>query len=448
MSLSFINTHVWVFNRFSFEFTFDESSGKKVDRSHFNNIAMKTLTLIAALLMSACFVFAQNPIISHVKKEANAVAGLKYTSNDALYITEGFSKNADLKKLLDSTTTNDVTSVFKNLLFSASYRLGYRGVTSILRSEVKAAREKFNSDIANGASISTSKDTRSAEINSAYEKAIDTYSRVYEIHSSDGFMFIPARNRFLSRYYYSAETDRTVQALSNGSFSFNTAYNGGSLYTELVAGYLSFFRLSFGGMVAKSEMASLSAEEIKNMTNEELQKAIEDLQLENDKKLTIQNILAGGGNALVNAATPVLHYSSAKNDFIVVVSAFGRLGLALPEIGTSSDDAQVNSQYGLQLDLWHDLLPTSPERSFALFGKAMAGVFHNNSYAKDLGIHNGFRYVEFTGGIELNNRFRIAMNFPYIFGSSRPSEEGVDNVKSINKDLLKTTVEVTIIPFK
>lgn len=408
---------------------------------------MKILLSIVVLLSTACFAFAQNPLISNLKKDEQAVTGLKYSAMDAIYLREGFSKNADLKKLLDSTASGGVAGVF-NILFTRSYRLGYRGVTSILHSEIAAARKKFNVDVAAGGDIGASKKTRSSEINTAYDKAIDTYSRVYEIHASDGVIFFPARNRFLGRYYYSEETDRTVETLSNGSFSFNTAYNGGSLYTELVAGYLSFFRLSFGGMVAKSEMKRLTAEEISNLTDEELQNAIENLQAENNKKLTVQNILAGGGNALLNAATPLLHYSSAKKDFMVVLSGFERVGLALPEIGTSSEDAEVNSQYGLQLDLWHDLLTTSSDRSFALFGKAMAGVFHNKGYAKDLGIHNGFRHVEFTGGIELNNRFRVAMNFPYIFGSSRPSEDGVDNVKTINNDLLKTTVEVTIIPFK
>ena len=257
----------------------------------------------------------------------------------------------------------------------------------------------------------------------------------------------PLRNRFVSRYYYTQNDDRTVSALNSGSLLFNTAFEGKSIYTELVAAYIPLVRLSLGAMVSKTEMEQIDFARLDTLTEEAIEEARLEVEKQNEAKFTAQNLLAGGGNFLLNAAMPILAHKSQYRDFDWSFSGYSRLGFALPEIGTISSDTEVWFQYGAIFDFRADLgLPITVEKGggFDILVRAQFSQFYNNGVASALELKNGFWYGELLGGIEFSN-FRISVTFPRTF--ERVKALKFQEAESVNDMYFSPTIGVTVVGF-
>lgn len=250
----------------------------------------------------------------------------------------------------------------------------------------------------------------------AYTEAGLQYDHAFAFKSN----IFPVRNRLLARIYYSGNIDPTIDALKNNSFTISEQFNSGSIYSELIAGYAVVFRIGLGAMVAKSDFKTISSEDVQNLDDQMLDDLRKSVDSINAANLTAQNILGGGGNLLLNFATPILEFSTDLEDLAFKIFFFERIGFSVPELGTISTDPEFINQVGLQADFWWDWNFLG-DRSFAVGCSGIFNIISNDQYSKSLGIESGsstFSIAEITPSIEIDGRFRIFARIPFLLSES------------------------------
>jgi hypothetical protein len=310
------------------------------------------------------------------------------------------------------------------------------GVRSKLTTEKNVIRTSYQTKLKNGEDRDEAKNTLRTDLKAQYNYTMDEFSVALNHFLIDRAIIFPARNRFLTRYYYTQNKDFTVNAISNNYFNINPSTSSGSIFSEIIAGYLSIARISLGGMVSKADLEQITGDEIQNLSTAEIDSLVHAVDSVNALRTTAQNILGGGGNIVINVATPVLHYSSFDETFVTTISLFDRIGFAIPGIGTVQNVGEFTNQIGVQGDAWLnlDFMDSGP---FAIVFRASAQIFTNKAFAQELGYTNqkSFAFSELGIAIEIDQRFRIGGNIPFLLTPGG------------NEDAFKPTIAVTVMPF-
>jgi hypothetical protein len=176
-----------------------------------------------------------------------------------------------------------------------------------------------------------------------------------------------------------------LSALQNLNVSISTA--GFSLYSEFVSDFLviggRWVRVGFGGLVSKSDTSKA-----KGATSS-----------------AIQRFMAGGGNALLQVATPILFARGTTGrgaDLLLVL----KLAADLPAV-----NADV-TRFSGSVDVGVDLLGfiSSVQEKFGFFGQVRLSVIAGGGdYYKNLGLSNKPFYAgTATIGVNINNAFRVS----------------------------------------
>lgn len=352
------------------------------------------------------------------------------------YIPRTLKKQSLASDLGGETASSEerLVLIVKDKDGNAAYQLTLDSIRGLLRHKKDSLKKVKITHLINGRNpIEIQNEYREAIIGE-YEDAIQRYEQAFGIKSG----FFPARNRFLARTYYSNSTDISLEVLKNNSISISSSLNQGSLYSELIAGYIGFFRIGLGAMISQSEFRSITSDDIQNLTTEELDQLRKSIDEQNSANLTAQNILGGGGNLLLNLSTPLIDVRSAANNTSFIMTAFERIGFAVPSIGTISDDTQLVNQFGVQTNFWYDL-DFMGERDFAFGLSTLISVVSNDEYEQTLGLtgdQKSFSFMELTPSLDIDGRFRVFVNIPIIFSDITFEES------------FKTNIGVSILPFK
>lgn len=271
----------------------------------------------------------------------------------------------------------------------------------------------------------------------AYEKYIVAKSKP---------AFLPARRAYLARYLANEESGKRIRSLQTTSLAYNPSIDGASIFSELASGYIGPVRLSFGAMVAKTEMEEITTDQLQTFTNEQLDSAVRTINTVNNEKLTAQNILSGGGNALINMQTPIFLFNEPTETFQARVILYNRIGLTFPEIGTISTDLNVNNQFGFEGGIMYTLLPDNDKLPLSLFINGQYSWFLSKGLADVFGYENGFQLGVLTLGLDLGSRFRFAVDIPKLIGK-RPKGTETTEETDFNEQYLNPTIKVSILPF-
>jgi hypothetical protein len=188
------------------------------------------------------------------------------------------------------------------------------------------------------------------------------------------------------------EENGKIHVLQNTGFSFGK--KTGSVYSELVSGYLSAFRVSFGSMISSS-----SSETQKN------------------EEEALQKLAANGGNTMLTFEYP-LFYLHSSNNLYNIISKLNAKGTAdFPEFGTETKEWAGSALLGI--DVYADAaLSNNKMRFFGLFN---ANLIHGtDEFKTNLAIGaNDFIFGQLILGIVLNEN--IKLSFSVATFSSQPS---------------------------
>jgi hypothetical protein len=248
-------------------------------------------------------------------------------------------------------------------------------------------------------------------INTVDKKAffLNAYDEWTYLHD---FQFFPARNSTLAHAYFGEYSDNVVQSLKNGFLNF-TPY-GGMIYSELVSGYAGPLRVSFGGMIASSSLSKIDSATIKNTPSDKLDSLFNANDSINRSKSSIQNLLGGGGNAMLVLSTPFFNYHPGSV-FNLDAAWFDKICFTIPSLGNEIKDYSVVNGLGLQMDM--KFLFENP--SLTTFGLYFSGtgtiLTGNKAFYTNLGTNPAkvLAFGQLTFGIIIE-RFKIYFTYNVI----------------------------------
>ncbi len=196
----------------------------------------------------------------------------------------------------------------------------------------------------------------------------------------------PARNSVLAEVFY-----HSVFNSSRLSFVDNIVIQGnleqGNIYSELVSGNIGVFRLGFGTLLT-SRNDTITSEE------------------------SLQKLIGGGGNAVLNAYYPVF-YSRGKNLDLYCQFA-PKIAGDLPVLGSLTDE--ITGNVNLSGEVYVDL--TSNNKAVNLFAYFRAGyIFGTPDFYDNLEVdRKGFWFGQLNVGVTLSSNIRISITTP-VFSS-------------------------------
>lgn len=333
---------------------------------------------------------------------------------------------------------------FDDLDATKSYGENTDSIKSKFDKHKKALKAKRNellaSNAVNSEEIRTIKKNYGEKLKSAYDKTYDEYAKLLDTRRGES-TFFPTRYRSQARYYFTQNEDRVLQSLSNNVFRVSPGQSSGSIFSELVSGYFANSKISLGAMVAVSDLKTIEASDLEGLSLEQVDSLREAVSEENAKTTSIQNLVSGGGNALLTMTFPVFVTTSDLEDFQLSLSFFDSFGFLFPEVGTSSDEIKPTNNLGLELFMWYDFnrfANTGDANSFSFIFGSRLGFYSNGDAVSEFeidGRDNSIGYLEFSVGLEIAERFRFQFNIPHNF---------YDELD----DFYTTSVALSILPFR
>lgn len=250
-------------------------------------------------------------------------------------------------------------------------------------------------------------------------------------YTGNAFHFFPVNNAYSAEFLYKGEVKiGSVDYLQNARFSITQGLNSGAVFVEVAESYFGPVRVALGTMVARTELQSLTSEDVIGKDSTAIRERLNEIESENSKNLTAQNLLAGGGNGLISAALPLLAF--VGGDWINgQVSINATAGFAFPDIGTTSSNTKANFSEQLVGGFW--LTPSRGD--FNLVFNFIAGLYQSRELNQLVeGDRDSFKYFEASIGLEVFNSVRLRWNFPRIFDAGGLEEDFVKS--SITVELL------------
>lgn len=210
--------------------------------------------------------------------------------------------------------------------------------------------------------------------------------------SNHGYdLLLPLRDGATAKSFYDVDKLSTLGALTLSGYD-----DRGSVYAELVADRYWAVRLSFSSVIATGDSPS---------------SADPDQQTGSEKEAA-QRFFAGGGNAVLTAAWPIVFFGPTHEDFDTfkfVVYAMPKLGADFPTLGSSNDEFAANADLGGEAHvLW-----SSAERLYTIFGQARLGwVAGTEEFAQAGGFRQRFWFGQYAAGVILKDTVRLAIAGP------------------------------------
>lgn len=246
------------------------------------------------------------------------------------------------------------------------------------------------------------------------------------------FRLFPGRNSVFTEKFFGNSTRVAAEAFKNGYLRVDPRI-GTSYYNEFVAGYLGPFRLSLGGMLAQSKEAAIDSNFINSTGSaEELNKKIDSLKQNNQYNNSLQQLLGGGGNLVVDLRMPLFDISTCRRDFRIYSTLYNRTGIQLPSIGTQSSKVAFVNENGImgavaanfsQIGKWNRDKNAELLNLSAFIEAKVSWITGDREFIENFGLNYDaeggkqryFGYAEITGGINVY-MFRIFISKQWFFG--------------------------------
>lgn len=191
-----------------------------------------------------------------------------------------------------------------------------------------------------------------------------------------------------------------IKTLSNSGFTFGD--NSSSVYTELISGELSVFRIGLGTMVSKSSASD---------------------SLKSKQEEAFQRLATLGGNTVLNVEYPLI-FAHDKNHFTTgLLRLMGKGTADFPEFGTTTDKWAGSAVLGL--DFYGEASTSNRDLKFFIHFK-YSKVYGTNVFKDNLGTKsNNFFYGQLNLGITILDNIKLSFNV------WNPSNESILDGKSI-----------------
>ena len=205
------------------------------------------------------------------------------------------------------------------------------------------------------------------------------YVKEYVEYSPATLGFWKSRSQSLFDLIYHDDKEKKFDLLTNTGF--NIGKNTGSIYSELVSGFMYVFRVSLGAMVASSS----STDSIQSKQEE-----------------AFQRLTTYGGNTVLTLEYPLL-YAHTKNNQAIFLSRLIAKGTAdFPEFGTNSDNDWAGSA-SFGIDLYGDIA-TSDNRIRFFSNLSWTKYNGSNKFKENLGLENSkFSFGQLKVGLTFSN---------------------------------------------
>jgi hypothetical protein len=167
----------------------------------------------------------------------------------------------------------------------------------------------------------------------------------------------------------------------------------GSIYSELASAAYVGFRFGFSALVAASTASSSTGS-----------------TTETNQETAAQRFFAGGGNAILSLAYPLLYAQAGKEPGTYATLVFyPKAATDLPGLGGPAERAPLNLDTSLELQVRLD----RPDADLGLFLSGRGGwVFGNDLFYDGLGIaRSPFWFSSGTAGVTLSHKIQIAAQF-------------------------------------
>jgi hypothetical protein len=209
-----------------------------------------------------------------------------------------------------------------------------------------------------------------------------------EIVNGKGRLFIPVKNSNYSEVF--SELMYSTPGFSLVDNIIIQAQNDkGSIYSELISGYIGPVRIGFGSLIAAAADT-----------------------LKQDQAL--QRFIGGGGNAVLKVEYPIFFYTT-KN-FVSLLQAAPKIGVDIPVMGTRSDVTTYNINFALELYL----ALSTEKKEFNFFANVRTGfIFGGDKFYSNLGIENTpFTFGQINIGFTISN-IKISIIAPIFSSNSK-----------------------------
>lgn len=189
----------------------------------------------------------------------------------------------------------------------------------------------------------------------------------------------------------------------------------GSIYTELYSDAYYGFRLGFSALVASSQTPPSGT------------------AAETNQETAAQRFFAGGGNAVLTVAYPLLYFQAGSEvATYAALLLYPKLGADLPALGGPPKTVPLNLDTALELQGRLD----RSNASLGLFASLRAGwVVGNDQFYDGLGVaRRSFGFSSGIAGISLGHTLQIAAQF-VIYAD-----------RELKDKLPPTTINVSLVP--
>lgn len=345
---------------------------------------MKTKLLALCILVLSTIAQAQH--VPSFKIKDNTTYGIKAVPNKSVengkevfdyYLTITMIEKLKLekkKKKFDSISKNSLSQLHNDVIGAATLTSSQ---IAAYEKELKIARDSL----------------------AIIEPKLDTLSNKYQIEElqlkkASILSFNTKRARAFFDILHDNKGER-FSVLNNTGFTIGN--NSGSIYSELVSGNLSIFRVTLGAMISSS-----SSDNLDNAKQEE----------------AYQRLISNGGNTVLSIQYPLAYIHSGNNQFNFVSRLNAKGTADFPEFGTTTDDFAGSASFGI--DFYADAALTNNQlRFFGTFNYNQ--VFGTGEFSNNLGINDSsFTFGQLTLGLVFNN---IKLSFIVATISSESSLE-------------------------
>jgi hypothetical protein len=223
------------------------------------------------------------------------------------------------------------------------------------------------------------------------------------------FRPFPTRNIYFTRRYYGSNGSTVLESLRNNIFNFNESY--ASIYSELVAAYAGPIRLGFGALISTTKTIKISADSIKGLNTQQIDSVYRANDTANVRRNSLQNLLAGGGNVMLQATYPLYEFSDRKTRLYVSSMVFNQVSFDIPALGVAEKKLSIINNFGLHSVVYFKLDKADEKSDLAItlfFVPKLSVINSYKGFFSNIGLpnDNALAYLDLQLGVSVNS-FKI-----------------------------------------
>jgi hypothetical protein len=150
--------------------------------------------------------------------------------------------------------------------------------------------------------------------------------------------------------------------------------------------------VGFGALLSTKSLSTLNPDSLNNLTTTQIDSASRVNDSLNVRKITLQNLLAGGGNVMVQATYPIWDIDDRANALKFTLFAYNQFSFDIPALGVSDQKVAAINNFGTKVIFsWNLSNLTQPESSslFSIFCNANISVINSyTGFFQDLGLND------------------------------------------------------------